>query len=108
MNNTDIKNNGYLLLRNKLNNKELDFGLSIIEDKKVNYKITKQFIDNIFLVKIKENFNVMTNPLYVKFRLSNNNNSTDASTFHGDIYNKTNSEILPIYTCLCYFDEAQL
>ena len=68
----------------------------------------KQFIDNIFFQKVKEKSGVITEPKYVKFRLSNNNNSNDASTFHGDIYNNTSSELLPIYTCLCYFDDAQL
>ena len=101
-------NDGYLLLSNQLTNDELNFGLSSIDNNKVDYIKTKQFIDNILFKKIKEKSGIITNPYYVKFRLSNNNNSTDASTFHGDIYNNTNSEILPIYTCLCYFDESQL
>ena len=45
----DIRTNGYILLKNKLNEKELNFGLSSIEGKKVNYVITKQF------KKIKKN-----------------------------------------------------
>ena len=106
--NTDIKNEGYILLTNILNENELEFGLSSIIDNKVDYSIMKQYIDNVFFPKIKKTSNVITDPHYIKFRLSNNNNSTDASTFHGDIYNNTNSEILPIYTCLCYFDDAQL
>ena len=106
--NTDIKNEGYILLTNKLNENDLEFGLSSIIDNKVDYSIMKQYIDNVFFPKIKKTSNVITDPHYIKFRLSNNNNSTDASTFHGDIYNNTNSEILPIYTCLCYFDDAQL
>jgi len=103
-----IKENGYILLPNVLTNNDLKIGLSSIEDNKVNYSMLKKFIDNVFFMKIKENTDFITNPSYVKFRLSNNNNSNDASTFHGDSYNNTNSEILPIYTCLCYFDDAQL
>ena len=102
-----INKNGYVLLSNRLSNNELNYGLSSIHNNKVNYFVTKKFIDDIFLPKIEQT-KIINDHVYVKFRLSNNNNSTDASTFHGDIYNKTNSEILPIYTCLCYFDEAQL
>ena len=104
----DIINDGFILLTNQLTNSELDFGLSSIQGKKVDYTKTKQFIDEIFLHKIKERSGFITDPRYVKFRLSNNNNSTDASTFHGDVYNNTSSELLPIYTCLCYFDDARL
>jgi hypothetical protein len=107
--NDDIKNNGYILLRNVLTPEQLNSGLSCMtNDNKVDYSIMKQFIDNDFLPTIQKNSNVITDPHYVKFRFSNNNNSTDASTFHGDIYNHTNTEFLPIYTCLCYFDDAQL
>lgn len=102
------KNEGYILLSNVLTEEELEYGLSSIKDNRVNYSIVKHFIDDVFLPKIKEESDVITDPIYVKFRLSNNNNSTDASTFHGDVYNNTNSELLPIYTCLCYFDDAQL
>jgi hypothetical protein len=105
----DIKNDGYVLLNGVLTPEQLNFGLSCIQnDNKVNYSIMKQFIDNTFFPAIQKNTNAITNPTYVKFRFSNNNNSTDASTFHGDIYNHTNNELLPIYTCLCYFDDAQL
>ena len=68
----------------------------------------KSFIDKIILKKIQQNCEYLPDPKYVKYRFSNNNNSTDASTFHGDVYNHTKSELLPIYTCLCYFDEAEM
>jgi hypothetical protein len=104
-----LSNNGYILFHNKLTNKELNFGLSCIQnDNKVDYVIMKKFIDNIFFPTIQKNIDVIKEPNYVKFRFSNNNNSTDASTFHADIYNHVGIELLPIYTCLCYFDDAQL
>jgi hypothetical protein len=68
----------------------------------------KEFIDTDFIPTISYNADFMTKPKYCKFRYSNNNNSTDASTFHCDIYNFTDNEIMPIYTCLCYFDKTQL
>jgi len=106
---SQINNDGYVLLRNVLTNDDLDYGLSCMQNEnKVNYSIMKQFIDTRFFPVIQGNVGFITEPNYVKFRFSNNNNSTDASTFHGDIYNHTNTEFLPIYTCLCYFDDAQL
>lgn len=106
---TNLEKNGYILISNILTDDELNYGLSSIKkSNKIDYSIMKQFIDNIFLEKIKTNCKIMIEPIYVKFRFSNNNNSTDASTFHGDIYNHNNTELLPIYTCLCYFDNAQL
>jgi len=96
---------GYLLIPQVFTDHELH--CSFLHGDKVDYPATKQFIDQVFMEKVKQHTG-MTDPKYVKFRLSNNNNSTDASTFHGDIYNHTSSELLPIYTCLCYFDDAQL
>lgn len=105
---TYIHDDGYILLKNILKNKDIEYGLSSIQDNKVDYLLMKNFIDNIFFKKIKENTSFISDPHYVKFRLSNNNNSKDASTFHGDIYNNSNSKLLPIYTCLCYFDDAHM
>jgi len=98
---------GYIVLRNILTEDELNNGLSCMVENKVNYKVLKKFIDEIFFPKITKH-SIITNPQYVKFRFSNNNNSTDASTFHGDIYNHSDLRILPIYTCLCYFDDTQM
>ena len=103
----ELHKEGYFLLPNVLTKDELLVGLSSIQKNGVDYSKIKDFIDTIFLKKIKET-TTLTDPKYVKFRFSNNNNSTDASTFHGDIYNHSSIELLPIYTCLCYFDEAQL
>jgi hypothetical protein len=96
---------GYLLIPHVFTEHELS--CSFLHGDKVDYPATKQFIDQIFMEKVKQHTG-MTDPKYVKFRMSNNNNSTDASTFHGDIYNHTSTEIMPIYTCLCYFDDARI
>jgi len=74
----------------------------------VNYPRVKYFIDNPFFKHIKQHCNTFSNPHYVKFRLSDNNNSTDASIFHSDIYNHTPDETIPIFTCLAYFDNTQM
>jgi hypothetical protein len=104
-----FEQDGYILLQNKLTMDELQAGLVCVKYDKVDYSRMKLFIDTIFLPAIQRSFGeVISQPKYVKFRFSDNNNSTDASTFHGDIYNHTKNSIVPIYTCLCYFDDAQL
>ena len=104
---TELHKDGYILLPKLISQQDLQLGLSSIKNDQVDYLVMKSFIDTIFMKKISVSTDI-TSPIYMKFRFSNNNNSTDASTFHGDIYNYTNTELLPIYTCLCYFDEAQL
>jgi len=94
--------NGYIVYKNKLSKEEQKLALSCI-DINVDYSILKTFIDNYFLPKIP-----FSNPVYVKARLSNNNNSIDASVLHSDVYNFTSEKEIPIYTALCYFDNAQL
>ena len=108
MEHSDITTDGYVILRNALSEKELEYGLSCMIDKKVEYRILKKFIDTMLFKTVTKNTKFITEPQYVKFRFSNNNNSTDASTFHGDIYNHSELDILPIYTCLCYFDETKM
>lgn len=103
-----IHDNGYLILKNVLQPEQLQNGLNSDNNGIINYKIMRNFIDNDFMPTIVANTDFMKNPKYIKFRYSNNNNSTDASTFHSDIYDYTNNEVMPIYTCLCYFDKTQM
>jgi hypothetical protein len=104
----NIKNDGYLILKNILTQKQLDNGLKSDNNGIVCYKSMKQYIDTDFIPTISSNVDFLPKPKYIKFRYSNNNNSTDASTFHSDVYNNTIDETIPIYTCLCYFDKTQL
>ncbi len=104
----NINNDGYLLLKNILTQQQLDNGLKCDNNGVVCYKSMRYFIDTDFIPTISSNVDFLPNPKYVKFRYSNNNNSTDASTFHSDVYNNTINETIPIYTCLCYFDKTQL
>lgn len=101
---------GYLILTNVLTDQDIQFGLSCLqnEKEKVDYVIMKKFIDDLFFKAIQRKVREFSQPKYVKFRFSNNNNSNDASTFHGDVYNYAETELLPIYTGLCYFDHAQI
>lgn len=100
----DLHNNGFVHLINPLSEKEKDVGLNSIKSEGIDYTKLKYFIDNYFLKKVNETFG--WDSIYLKFRFSNFNNSSDASTLHNDIYNFSNIKIMPIYTALIYFDEA--
>ena len=78
----DIHKDGYIILHNVLNNKELEYGVSSMTDKMVDYITLKKFIDNIFFKAIIKNQEFITDPRYIKFRFINNTNSKDASLFH--------------------------
>ena len=104
----DIDTNGYIILKHVLTDNDLQFGLSSDDNGIINYNKMKLYIDNYFFAAIKRNTNFIKDPAYIKFRYNNNNNSTDAATFHSDTYNFTESETFRIYTCLCYFDKTQL
>lgn len=100
---------GYIVLKNKLSsNSILDVLNCTNEDNLVKYDTIIKFINSTFFPTISQNVPRFTNPIYTKFRYSNHNNSKDASTFHGDVYNHSQLELMPIYTCLCYFDDSQM
>ena len=104
----ELRNQGYIIIPN--NNNEL-FQQKMMtfyqNNNKINYKELRSFVDNIFFPDLMNKINNNEKIFYSKFRFSNNNNSSDASTFHGDCYNYTNDEIINQYTCLYYFDNAE-
>ena len=96
-----MESDGYVIYRNKISPEEQSYALSCIGDK-VDYTKLKHFIDTIFLPKTG-----IKDPVYVKARLSNNNNSIDAALLHSDVYNYTDKP-MPIYTGLVYFDKSEM
>lgn len=101
-------NNGYIILPGSINNyqaNKINFNTS---NNTVDIKSVKMYIQSYFMPEIKRILQLHHDIIYSKFRYSNNNNSSDASTFHNDVYNYSNLDIMPIYTCLSYFDEAQM
>jgi hypothetical protein len=101
-----LKNNGYVVLKNKLTEEDLNYGLNSVNDDKINYSHLKSFIDTKYFPVINSSLGWKSK--YLKFRFSNFDNLKDASLFHGDVYNHTNNNIMPIYTGLCYFDDSLL
>ena len=101
-----LNKDGYIIIKKGIT--DFDQVLNSINGDTINYTDIKDFIDNTFLLTIQKNLYVITDPRYIKFRFSNNNNSIDASVFHQDDYNYTDLDVLPLYTGLCYFDNAEL
>ena len=104
----NINKDGYLLIPNFINNYNASSIIHNISDDTVDVKSVKTFIDSYFIPYVTNLLHLNDTIVYNKFRYSNNNNSTDAATFHNDIYNYTNMNKMPLYTCLCYFDAAQM
>jgi len=101
-----LYDNGFILIKNALNENELYEIEKSINNDLINYILLKSFIDNIFTKKINEKLN--WNLEYTKFRLSNNNNS-DASGMHRDIIcYDNNKNTYPIFTCLTYLNNTIL
>jgi hypothetical protein len=98
----ELNDNGYIIIKT-LSREEQKYGLSCMTNDMVDYTLLKSFIDDYFLPKIP-----FSDPIYLKARVSNNNNSTDAAVLHSDIYNYTSEKTIPMYTALCYFDKAEL
>lgn len=109
MSNVDtLHKQGYFIIRaNDKENRKV--GLACInQDNTINYKKLNLFIHEKLIPNINNEVPIFNNPSIGKFRFSNNTNSVDASTFHGDIYNHRAVNLMPIYTCLIYFDNAQM
>lgn len=91
---------GYIIFRDAI---DTSLAYKSIYGKNVNYDMMTKFIDDNMLQFINGKLN--WNCKYMKFRVSDNNNSADASVFHGDIIIQTN-DTKPIFTCLTYLDET--
>lgn len=111
-----LYSNGFIVIKNILTNEEIDFVLNAYNssNNKLNYKNIEFFIRNIMLKKIN-NFLSWNSDFveYIKYRFSNNNNSTDAGGFHRDIVyhgdiNNYDKYFCPTFTCLTYLDNTKM
>ena len=101
----DFNENGYIHFKKIIN---IEQAMNSIRDNKVNYYEMKDFIENTMLSNVKEimKFESM---IYIKYRVSDNNNSADASAFHRDIICQSlNNGNIPIFTCLTYLDNTTM
>lgn len=107
--NYQLETEGFYVMRNVLSELEIKEGVTCInkDGTQVIYSEIEKFIRKTMLEKVK---GLMQWPMidYVKYRVSDNNNSTDASGFHRDIAYQGNDKyfVPPFYTCLTYFDRT--
>jgi len=96
---------GYIVFRNALSQSQLQMALDSFNTTKdtVNYSKIIQFIDTAMIPFI--NAHSGWDAQYVKFRVSNNNNSSDAALFHRDVIcYDPHKQTYPIFTFLAYLD----
>jgi Phytanoyl-CoA dioxygenase (PhyH) len=102
---------GYLLIKNVLTPDEITQGQSSIVGDRVDYGAIQNFLDNSMMAKMDKILG--WDSTYTKYRVSDNNNSADASAFHRDLncqdpFCDTFRAPDPIYTCLTYFDTTTM
>jgi hypothetical protein len=75
----------------------------------VDYMKMEGFIRDQMLDTVKQVLELRSTPDYIKYRVSDNNNSADAAGFHRDIiYKRSGLIVPPCYTCLTYFDDTTM
>lgn len=103
-----LRNDGYILIENVKYKKIFNDSLhSFYNNNIINYKKLKIFIDNQYCPILNKIIHNNHKIYYNRFKF-NNNNVTHGTIFHADIYNHTNENIINMYSCLYYFDNAYL
>lgn len=93
--------NGYLLLRNALNPKDVTAMSKCIQDGGVNYGPLLEIVKK----RVLQPLGISS---FTKIRVSDNNNSVDASAFHRDVISPHKDLQFPGYTVLTYLDETTM
>lgn len=100
---------GYVLLKGAIPEAEVERARGCIRGDAVEYGCMQRFVEAAMLAAANDAMN--SGPLphrwkwdarYVKYRVSDNNNSSDASTFHRDVICLEGWQ--PVFTCLSYLD----
>jgi hypothetical protein len=103
----ELHKRGFVHLKSALSPDEIAQGISTIQGQELNYTAMEKFVTGPFLGKIDRKFGWST--VYTKYRVSDNNNSVDASAFHRDIFPINGAGAggaPPVYTVLTYFDKT--
>lgn len=110
-----LQGNGFIVFRNALSNAEVESGMRCInvQDATVNYACIEHFIRMSMMSKVGTLLGLSTPIDFIKYRVSDNNNSADAAGFHRDLIWKSSGGawqdiFMPCFTCLTYFDTTVL
>ena len=99
----NLHEDGFQVFRNVIPLEKVEYAKNQINNK-VNYFKLKPFIDRELLGKASNL--VGENLKCIKYRVSNNTNSSDAASFHRDLQSYVKNEITPVFTTLTYLDPA--
>jgi len=100
-----LQTDGFVVLRNVIEPPAIKMAQQNINSK-VNYSQIKAFIDQNMMKGI--NKSLPLDLVNIKYRVSNNNNSSDAGSFHRDLHSYHPNEVTPVFTCLTYLDTAYM
>ena len=100
-----LDKDGYVIIRSALSKSIIKQGEDCFQGQKVNY-LELEKVNAAYLNVINEK--VGLNLKCIKYRASNNNNSTDAGMFHRDLRIYRGDTSVPVYTCLLYLDDANM
>lgn len=105
---SEIGESGYKHFPVFFNETEVKSIRGMIDKKNVNYTLMSSFINGVFMKRVDSSMG--WNSRYTKYRVSNNNNSSDASVFHRDVFriSDNNPQFKNMYTCLTYLDDATM
>ena len=102
-----LKKNGYYIFKNMIPDHKLDIAKSYIKGNTVNYdRLNKEFIKPHMLGNVGKE--IEKNLINIKYRVSNNNNSSDAGAFHRDLQNYSKNKTTRVYTILTYVDGGSM
>lgn len=98
-----LRDRGFYIFRNMIPKVELNIAKKYFYGNSVNYnKLFDKFIKPIMLRKVGNEIDKKL--VNIKYRASNNNNSSDAGAFHRDLHIKSGEERVSCYTVLTYID----
>jgi hypothetical protein len=99
-----LNKDGFIIFKNVLNYSQ---GIDCIDKDKVNYDKMSYFVQNMIDI-VNSRLNV--NMKYIKYRVSDNNNSVDAGAMHRDIQcqDPNISKTIKCFTCLTYLDPTTM
>lgn len=104
----DLDIDGYTIFRQIISPSQIEYARSTMFNGKVDYKKMIQYIDTVMMGLLTYSLPGW-NASYIKFRVSDSNNSGDASVFHRDVIPCNKERINSIgHTCLSYLDSANL
>ena len=98
-----LKTQGYYIFENLLSKDTISKAQTHVVDNKVNlFKLKNEILEPHIIDPVGKELNKKL--INMKFRISNNNNATDAGMFHRDIHNYSNTETTRIFSILSYLD----